>query len=78
MRQGKLNEAKNYLNQAIEDDPKNGSAHYKLSMVYLRLHETGKGREEAALAATLNAALQKAARSQLQIEMPPGSGDAKP
>lgn len=78
VRQGKLNEAKNYLNQAIEDDPKNGSAHYKLSMVYLRLHETGKGREEAALAATLNAALQKAARSQLQIEMPPGSGDAKP
>jgi tetratricopeptide (TPR) repeat protein len=77
LRQGKLNEAENRLNQAIEDDPKNGSAHYKLSMLYLRLHQTEKGRKESALAKTLNAEAKQAARTQLQIDMPPDPADTR-
>jgi tetratricopeptide (TPR) repeat protein len=75
LRQRKLNEAEAHLNQAIKDDPKNGSAHYKLSMLYLRLHETEKGQKESALAKALNAEAKQAARTQLQIDMPPDSAN---
>jgi tetratricopeptide (TPR) repeat protein len=57
---------------AIAADRKSGPAHYKLSTVLTRLHETERAAQERALGAELNAQATKGAKTVLVLVQPDG------
>jgi tetratricopeptide (TPR) repeat protein len=70
MRQGKLDEAQRFLENSIRQDPKLAAAHYKLSILYFRRHETGPGEREKSIAANLNAETNRSSRTELRLVLP--------
>ena len=72
VRKGDLPTAKSYYETAIDSDPKSGPAHYKLSTVLLRLHDTERAEKERTLGASLNAQSVKASKTVLVLADPDG------
>jgi tetratricopeptide (TPR) repeat protein len=70
MRRGNLQQAKTYLETAIHKDPSLAAAHYKLSMLFFREHDAAKGEKERSLAADLNAAANRASKTELRLVLP--------
>ena len=73
MRRGKLQEAKSYLETAVHNDPKLAAAHYKLSALFFREHDREQGEKERVLAVKLNAAANRASKTELRLVLPESS-----
>ncbi len=69
-RRGRLDEAQKFLETAVREDPKLAAAHYKLSLLYFRKHEAERGEREKTIAASLNAAVNQASKTQLRLVLP--------
>ena len=70
LRRGKLNDAQAHLERALAEDPNFGPAHYKLSQVLQRKHETERAQEEMAIAERLNERAKQQSKVQLRIAIP--------
>ncbi len=70
MRQGQLDEAQRFLENSVREDPKLAAAHYKLSILYFRKHETGAAEREKTIAANLNAESNRLSKTELRLVLP--------
>ena len=70
MRRGNLQQAKTYLETAVRKDPKLAAAHYKLSTLFFREHNTEQGEKERTIAVNLNAAANRASKTELRLVLP--------
>ena len=70
MHKGRLAEAQMFLEKAIGRDPKLAAAHYKLSILYFRKHDTEQAEREKTIAADLNAEANRASKTQLRLVLP--------
>jgi Tfp pilus assembly protein PilF len=59
-----------FFENAIRQDPKLAAAHYKLSILYFRKHETEQAEREKTIAANLNAEANRANKTQLRLVLP--------
>ncbi len=72
MKSGRASEARSRYESAIRTDPNDGSAHYKLSVALMRLHETDAAQRERELGAKLNADASKVNKTVLLLAGPDG------